>query len=159
MKGSNEQMGLYTSLRFKGIVKLEFRDEIKSIAFTGYWNKSNDDEFRKFGKYPRAYAIPYRTLECECVPDDWRYVGNISDRCSYDGFKDSYDEQTGQWSFQCSLKDYDKTIEKFIKLIPYFIESADMIEVYYEASGYLEKYILENNTVVLVENDNEDELE
>lgn len=36
-------MGLYTSLRFKGVVKENFRSEFEKIAMRGEWNESADN--------------------------------------------------------------------------------------------------------------------
>lgn len=51
-------MGLYVGLRVKGVVKKEFRDEIKKIEEYGEWKKSKDIKFKEFSKIERANFIP-----------------------------------------------------------------------------------------------------
>jgi hypothetical protein len=55
-------MGMYTGLRFKGIVKKEFRDEFGDIALNGNWNNSTDRVFREFSNVSRAAFIPCGSL-------------------------------------------------------------------------------------------------
>lgn len=39
-------MGMYTGLRFKGIVKEKFRKDFEDIALYGDWENSNNKVFR-----------------------------------------------------------------------------------------------------------------
>jgi len=130
-------MGMYTGLRFKGIVKKEFRKDFKDIAMNGEWDNSKDKRFADFGKVSRASFIPCGVLTY--MPNEWEN----------DGFEQTYNEESGFWSFQCSLKNYEDTIEEFLALVPYFIESVEHCEVFYEEWIYSEKYEMVGNIIVL----------
>jgi hypothetical protein len=65
-----------------------------------------------------------------------------------DGFERSYNEETGYWAFQCSLKNYGCEIEQFFELLPYFIESIEHLEYFYEEDDYSQRFELVNGEVV-----------
>lgn len=125
-------MGMYTGLRFKGVIKEEFRNKFEDIALDGNWEESDNEVFKKFGSVSRASFIPCGALAY--MPDEWEeepfdeyYNGTPTD-----GFDRTYDKETGRWTFQCSLKNYDYTIEEFMKIVPYFIKEVEHAEVFYE---------------------------
>jgi len=124
-------MGMYTGLRFSGIVKNEFRKEFKSIAMNGEWKLSNNDVFKEFGEKDVAFLIPIGPM-CY-MPDEW-------EDDSEGKFKRTYNCKTGKWKFQCSLRNYNETIEEFFKIVPYFMEKVDMCEVFYEEWVYSRRY-------------------
>jgi hypothetical protein len=118
-------MGHYTSIRFKGYVKPEYRKDFYNIAISGEWENSNVKQFKKFGeKYESASFIP-RGI---CYVDDWFEQPYEPDHKPIDGFERSYNVETGYWTFLCSLKNYDNTVDVFQKLIPLFIEKIDYFE-------------------------------
>lgn len=131
-------MGIYTGLRFKGIVKKEFRENFTNIAMHGEWGESTDKRLAAFNNISRAVCIPCGSLND--IPDEWK---------NSDDFNKTYDAENGLWCFQCSLKNYENTIEKFLELVPYFIEKIEHCEVLHELSSYSEKYELIENTIVL----------
>lgn len=127
-----KNMGMYTGLRFKGIVKEEFRNKFADIALNGNWEESSDKVFQEFSRVPRAGFIPcgalaYMPAAWETEPYD-RYGEGVPT----DGFDRTYDKETGRWTFQCSLKNYCDTIEAFFEIVPYFIEEVEHAEVFYE---------------------------
>lgn len=153
-------MGMYTGIRFKGYVKEEFRSKFESIAMHGEWEDSEDTKFKDFGDtYSRASFIPCGSLSY--MPDEWEkdYIdengnkqfafANYYIQVATDGFEREYNENTGYWAFQCSLKNYEDEIEAFFKLIPYFIEKIEYLEYYYETWTYSYKYELIDGTVAL----------
>lgn len=129
-------MGMYTGLRMKCIVKENFRKNFKDIALYGEWNKSDDTVFNNFGKVSRACFIPCGVLAY--MPDDWE---------STDEILTEYDEKSGIWTFQCSLKNYDSTIQLFFDIVPYFVEHVEMCEYFYEESNYSSSYQLIDNVM------------
>ena len=142
-------MGMYTGLRFKGIVKEEFRDSFEDIAMYGKWSESNDPMFLLFNEDYRAPFIPcgwlaYMPEEWQIESIDWKYTIDT------DGFNRTYNKDTGRWTFQCSLKNYEHTIEKFLDMVPYFVESVEHVEVYYEEWRWSEKWELINGKMVMV---------
>lgn len=130
-------MGMYTGLRFKGIVKKEFIKEIAQIRLNGEWENSNNKVLRGFSKISRYRDIPCGAL-CY-MPNEWDNDIN---------FKSRYDIKTGFWSFQCSLKNYDYTIEEFFKIIPCFTECLIHLECLYEDWEESMFYILEDNKII-----------
>lgn len=142
-------MGDYTGLRFKGIVKKEFRDNFEEIAMRGEWASSSDKVLHAFGNYSRASFIPCGVLTY--MPDEWEQApyDEYGNGVATDGFERSYDNKTGRWTFQCSLKNYADTIEHFFKIVPYFIEKVDVAEVYFERAEYSCLYKLQNGEMIL----------
>ena len=134
---------MYTGLRFKGIVKKQFREEFVPIALRGWWEDAKDKKISNFANCSRASFIPCGALAY--MPDEWE-DGN---KKATDGFERTYNKESGVWTFQCSLKDYENTIEEFLALVPYFIESIEHCEVFYEEWIYSVKYELIENAIVL----------
>ena len=136
-------MGMYTGLRFKGVVKKQFREEFESIALSGYWEDAKDKKISNFANYSRASFIPCGALTY--MPDEWE----DGDGKAADGFERTYNKENGVWTFQCSLNNSENTIGGFFALLPYFIESVEHCEVFYEEWIYSEKYELIENAIVL----------
>ena len=130
-------MGMYTGLRFKGVVKEKFRKDFGPIAWDGDWGWIRDEKFQEFSKDYRASFIPMGGL-CY-MPDNWD---------EDEEFERTYDEETGQWVFQCSLKNYSQTIEAFLELVPIFMESVEHCEVLYEEWAWSAGYELIGNEMV-----------
>jgi hypothetical protein len=136
-------MGMYTGLRCKCIVKKEFRPMIKSLMKDEVdgllsWKIVADaygyDFVKQYADYSRSSFIPFGSLVY--MPDSWEV-----DNKATDGFERQFDEETGYWAFQCSLKNYDDTIEVFIDLILNNIaEKIIHLETYYEECVYSEKW-------------------
>ena len=136
-------MGMYTGLRFKGIVKEPFRKDFEQIALHGDWDKSEDEMFLLYSKFPRAKWIPMGPLNY--MPDSWENCDGSPE------IPTEYNSTTGYWSFQCSLKNYDNTIGLFLALVPHFIERVEYCEVFYEDWTHSMKYDLIENQMVVVD--------
>ena len=136
-----KNMGMYIGLRFKGIVKEKFRKDFEDIALYGNWEESDNEIFRQFGNVFRSGFIPCGGLAY--MPDKWdiEVFDNNFDR--------TYNEKTGKWTFQCSLKNYNNTIEKFLEIVPYFIEEVEHVEVFYEEWRYSKKYELVDGKMLM----------
>ncbi|MEJ3719172.1 hypothetical protein WGM54_14215 [Paenibacillus polymyxa] len=123
-------MGEYTGIRCKVIVKPEYREELnflnsKEIQYE--WSESNIDFLREYGEYPRATFIPRGMLSY--MPDDWE---DENERAT-DGFERNFNNESGLWSFQCSLKNYDLTIQYFFEeVLSKIAELVIHLEYYYE---------------------------
>ena len=51
-------MGMYTGIRFKGIVKEKFRKDFDKIALNGDWEESEDTKFKQFGfSHKRGFLL------------------------------------------------------------------------------------------------------
>jgi len=132
-------MGMYTGLRCKMIVKEEYREELQRLHSEGYeWESSDIDFMRGFGRLGRASFIPCGSLSY--MPDEWEDVpldknGNKDywKATATDGFERQFNAETGYWSFQCSLKNYENEIEAFFEeVLPEIAESIEHLEYYYE---------------------------
>ena len=142
-------MGMYTSLRFKGYIKPEFREEFKGIALTGEWRKAKDSTLNSFSRVDRASFIPCGSLNC--APETWE-IASPSDKYrenakATDGFERTYNPETGCWAFQCSLKNYSDTISVFLKILPHFASSITHLEIIYEEWDWSKKYELIGNRI------------
>lgn len=68
---------------------------------------------------------------------------------SSDGFDRRFDQDSRLWSFQCSLKNYNREIEKFFQIIvPEIVEKSVHIEYYYEEMARSVFYELKDGKVV-----------
>ena len=144
-------MGMYTGLRFKGVVKKEFRNNFENIAMNGAWEDSNDEVFKGFSKISRASFIPCGALSY--MPDEWETepFDEYRNGKPTDGFDRTYNRETGRWTFQCSLKNYNDTIENFLEIVPYFIEEVEHAEVFYEEWRYSERYELVDGKMLMTD--------
>jgi hypothetical protein len=129
-------MGMYTGLRCKVIVKPEYREEMKHIAEQDYeWSESNLDFMKKYDEeHSRATFIPRGALSY--MPRSWEegpFGGSGFGGKATDGFERNFDPETGLWTFQCSLKNYEDTIEYFMDhVLSRISEKVIHLEYYYE---------------------------
>lgn len=122
-------MGDYTGLRCKVIIKPEYRGEFKYLADEHQyeWSESNLDFLREYGGYSRATFIPRGSLSY--MPDEWE----DKDEKATEGFNRHFDSVSGLWSFQCSLKNYDRTIQYFFEnALCKITESVIHLEYFFE---------------------------
>lgn len=139
-------MGMYTGIRFKGTVAERFRKGFEVIAMEGEWDNFDDEYFDEFSdNNSRSSFIPRGGLYY--MPKQWE-TGTCPNEVATDGFERSYNEETGYWTFQCSLKNYGCEIEQFFELLPYFIESIEHLEYFYEEDDYSQRYELVNREVI-----------
>lgn len=136
-------MGQYTSIKFEGIVKEEYREEIERLlslkkddSIYNYWEFSNIDMFKEFSKVNRSHFIPDGWSAS--IPEEW------------DQDKNKYEVDTGYWNFVCSSKSYNGTYKAFFKLIPKFIKELIYLEGYNEEDSFSCKYELIDNKIVCV---------
>ncbi|MGG4336861.1 hypothetical protein ABEW13_04335 [Bacillus subtilis] len=139
-------MGMYTGLRFKGIIKKEFAELIRKLMYEGLtWFDLSAcypqyDFLHTFSEIPRADFIPCGVLSY--MPTSW-------EEDSSDGFDRRFDQDSRLWSFQCSLKNYNEEIEKFFQIIvPEIVEKSIHIEYYYEEMTRSIFYELKDGKVV-----------
>lgn len=152
-------MGMYTGLRFKGIVKPEYRDMVQNIFFHDYeWEdyKERYPFLKEFAELNRSLMIPRGALAY--MPSSWDN-GSIDS----EGFDRHLDMTTGYCSFKCSLKNYSNEIYTFIQtVIPIIMEKTDHIEVMYEEWSGSRMYQLMHGTIIEVEGikyqDDDDEM-
>lgn len=125
-------MGMYTGLRVKVTVKAEYRQMIKAINEGADWNDF-EEQFpflTAYTKQPRAEFIPRGALSY--MPSSWQ-AGEYPNQVATDGFERNIDIETGYWTFQCSLKNYENEIQQFFKeVLPEIISEAEHIEYLYE---------------------------
>lgn len=128
-------MGMYTGLRMKVTVKDEYRQMIKEINEGADWSDF-EEQFpflTSYAKQDRAEFIPRGGL-CY-MPSRWE-TGEYPNQVATDGFERNIDIETGYWTFQCSLKNYEGEIEQFFKeVLPKIISEAEHIEYRYEEWG------------------------
>lgn len=116
-------MSVYSSIRFKGIVKKEYRSTFKDIALNGKWEIYAFQPFLNYIENDRYSRIPCGFIGC--VPKSWEdEYGNATD-----GFETQWNEDTGYWAFQCSLNKGDDVIDDFIDILPELMETIEHCEV------------------------------
>ena len=138
-------MGMYTGVRCKVIIKEEYREEIDRIISNNLdWEESNIDFIKQYGKYSRADFIPRGSL-CY-MPDEWEDKNGNDTQ----GFDKQFNIKSGYLSFQCSLKNYDSTIEVFFdKVLSKITETIIHLEKFYEEWEYSSSYKLEEGKIVI----------
>lgn len=145
-------MGMYTGVRAKIIIKPEFREEFSFLDKEAEyeWSESNLDFLKEYGQVSRATFIPRGGLSY--MPDEWELVelrdlGNVS--VASDGFDRYFNKKNGIWTFQCSLKNYEDTIETFFEnVLPKITESIIHLEKYYEEWDSSILYELKDGKIV-----------
>lgn len=142
-------MGMYTGLRFKGIIKEEFREDIKTMLEEGEWDNCESQVLRDYSQVSRSSFIPFGSLSY--MPDCWEEETGMKNEYGWDitkdtdGFNRYFNEETGLLCFQCSLKNYDDTIEYFLeKVIPVICIKTIHIEYLYEESTISTMYELKD---------------
>lgn len=132
-------MGMYTGFRFKGIIKKEYREDIKKALndFKEVWKNCEHEELKKFYEVDYSSFIPFGAL-CY-MPNCWEESDSEE---ATNGFEQYFNEKNGLLCFQCSLKD-DETIEYFIeKIIPIICKKLIHCEELYEQSNVSDLYEL-----------------
>ncbi|MEC1429113.1 hypothetical protein P9D51_24020 [Bacillus sonorensis] len=135
-------MGMYTGLRCKVIIKPEFREEFQFLSERQFeWSDSNIDFLKEFGDYSRSTFIPNGALSY--MPDNWSQEDELGNEIPTDGFDRRFEKDTGLWTFQCSLKDYDDTIAEFLnKVLIKVVEEVVHLEEFYEEWETGRHYVL-----------------
>lgn len=132
-------MGNYTGLRAKVFVKKEYRKMISEINEDAEWSDFVGEFpfLKEYSKLDRAEFIPRGLISY--MPDDWEEAITSFRKNTYpmyiatDGFHREIDMDTGYWTFQCSLKNYENEIEKFFEdVLSKIIDSSEHIEYLYE---------------------------
>lgn len=141
-------MGMYTGLRIKVTVKKEFVSMINKINNGENW-ESFSTEFpfiKNFSLKERSGFIPHGVL-CY-MPSYWE------NNCYKDGFNTTIDLKTGKWSFQCSLKNYDKEIEQFFnEVLCVIVSDTEHIEYLYELWDKSKFYKLINGKITEIKDE------
>lgn len=78
------------------------------------------------------------------MPSSWETGGNPNE------FDTKIDMNTGYWSFQCSLKNYEREIEKFFdEVLVNIISHSEHIEYHYEEWDESNYYNFVNGSIKL----------
>lgn len=113
-------MGMYTTLYFKARIKKEYTDLIENYGLDGEWKDCGHPLLEQFGNGDRrASFIPNGAVDYNCVKGS----GRINE----------WLPQFRLWEVQCSLKNYDATIDDFLDIF------ADMIDNLYECVMIVEE--------------------
>lgn len=136
-------MGMYTGLRVRVVIKEEYRELIKEAMTSEDFGEPGKGWKQFKDKYPflstfadkeRATSIPFGALAY--MPDEWD---------EQDAFRQVFDEVTGLWRFQCSLKNYGSEIEEFISnVLSEIVVNSGHVESLYEENSHSELYELKD---------------
>lgn len=108
-------MSAYLKCNLK--IKNEYLNALKELDGLGYeWKKHSLQIFRSFGeKHISPFVPSYNSLENDT------------------NFNKGFDENSKNWSFQCSFEEYDEEIKFFIyKIVPLIVEEVIHLEFTYE---------------------------
>lgn len=137
-------MGMYTGLRCKIKVNEKFAPIINEMMEEGLeWLELHgyhpEHEFLKeFGTGFRPDFIPYGSISY--MPDEWEESTE---------FNRNFDLDTRIWTFQCSLKNYEKDIQRFFEIVlPRITEEVFHLEYFYEEAIYSTFYDLVDGKIV-----------
>lgn len=121
-------MSRYKDIRFRGVVKQEFRENFAPIALEGKWIESTDEKLRDFGKtYPlESMKIPNADSKGNYAIEQWNEKP----------LEKSWDMESGAWQFQISINinksyclyDFEEDI------LPYLMETVEY-ETWLEPAG------------------------
>ncbi|HBJ1650878.1 TPA: hypothetical protein LA460_000097 [Clostridium botulinum] len=133
-------MGMYTGLRFKGVIKEKYREDIElMLEGENCWKDCKHEILKHYSKVSRSMFIPFGALAY--MPNCWE-----DDK---DGFEIYFNEETGLLCFQCSLKNYDSTIEIFLNNVASeIVEESIHIEVLYEEDKVSSLYKIKNGQLI-----------
>lgn len=141
-------MGMYTGLRLRAIVKPEYRTMVNGVMDQA--DEARDwfdfiEEFpfmEQFSSLGRNMFIPFGGLSY--MPDEWDDDNYVAAGV----FRRQFNEETGFWAFNCSLKNYDSEIQVFLETVANVIlESSEHIEVLYEEWERGELYEVQGNAI------------
>lgn len=140
-----------TGLRIKVTVKTDFRQMINEINKEEAYFCDYVDQFpflSNYAKLKRSELIPSGISAY--MPTGWE-EGEYPNEQPTDGFERKFDTETGFWTFQCSLKNYDRVIEHFFKdVLANIIVSAEHIESKHEEDHESIMYKYLNGEIVRV---------
>jgi hypothetical protein len=116
-------MGQYTGLRCKAKLKTEFIPVIQKLIETREWTNLGYEFLEQYALISKAGEIPFGALKY--MPDEWETEEALKD------WETRIED--GLWIFQCSLKDYDDTIQYFlINVLPKIADATRHLEVFCE---------------------------
>lgn len=141
-------MGMYTGLRVNVTVKDEYRKMIRAINGGEEWLQFSCEYpfLADYATLGRSDFIPHGMLSY--MPYSWE----TEDYRATDGFETGINMITGKWTFQCSLKNYENEIEKFLdEVLPNIITSSEHIEYFYEEWDSGRLYELVDGKLVVIQ--------
>ena len=118
-------MSRYQEIRFRGVVKQEFREEFDLIAIGGRWKESSDKILRAFGNvFWEAQNIPIAARDCSRNVKRWNETP----------WERSWDKETGVWQFQIAMNvnSFNFWYHFEEEILPYLMESVEHYEVWQE---------------------------
>ena len=126
-------MSFYHAIRFRGIIKPQFRSAFAPIALEGKWREASNEVLRDFGEENRVPGY----IPCG--------ASHMIRRWQEDPWKRSWVPETGEWIFQCDVNQRSFDIAGFKEeIIPYICESVE----HYETACESEEPGDEDNTVL-----------
>ena len=123
-------MSLYMDIRFKGIVKEQFRDSFEPIALEGRWKESSDPLLQRFGNDYVSEFIP--------IPIGAAGGAYGVTRWNSEPWERKYDKTTGEWQFMCSfnVRRHSQMLWDWEdEIIPYLMECVEHYETWREPEG------------------------
>ena len=116
-------------IRFRGIVKKEFRELFEPIALYGKWTESSDEKLREFGEcYDRPQRIPLAD-----------YAGKYAvKRWNTEEWDHKYDKESGLWQFRIGINMYSDgylIVDFDDEIVPYVMEEVSHYERWVEPIG------------------------
>lgn len=140
------------SVRFKGTVIKEYREEVLKAFIFGTWSATEDRIFDIVRpNRDGASGIPFKPLK---LPEQW--VGSDAVEEEY---QNSLNMETGEWVFTFTVyvkSEYDKLMQD---TLPFIIEQVEICEVWVgklwdkltDSRGTITKYDLQDNKWIVLD--------
>ena len=123
-------MSRWMEIKFKGIVKPEFREAFNKAYTEGKWSASEDPFLTDFEEDYEENANLYLSVSISRFFWEWS-----ASWWNGDGVIDMYDKETGVWQFKCNFNTNGNGffyIDFEDEILPYLMERVDWYESHLE---------------------------
>lgn len=113
------------SIRFKGVIAEEYRQDMQIIFLFGNWHASKNKIFEPIQYKPDNMRVaPFKELK---YPVEWIGCDEPDQE-----WQNRFDIKTGEFVFTCTIFDYEEYENFFILTLPFIVSSVDICEVWVE---------------------------
>lgn len=155
MIGLQRNQYLFTaSIRFKGVIAEEYRQDMQLIFIFGNWHASKNKIFEPIQYKPDNMRVaPFKELK---YPVEWIGCDEPDQE-----WQNKYDIETGEFIFTCTIWDYEEFENFFVLTLPFIVSKVITCEIWEENKyvsrvsnrvGKIENYVLKDYKWQMVKN-------